>query len=91
MIFKRLGKSVGDLINGDAVIVLHTEGYYKGGNTTTVRYELADFMDDSPPFIEVCFINKEDECVYFTSNLEELIYEIDGMFCVKGLNGEHHG
>ena len=88
---KELDKKVGDLINGDEVIVIHTNGFYKGGNTTKVKYDLANFMDDTPPFIEVMFMNKDDDCVYFTADLSEPIYDLCGMFCVKGLDGDMHG
>lgn len=84
-------RKVGDLLNEELVIIIHTDGCYKGGNTTKVKYELADFMDDAPPFIEVCFINKDDDCVYFTEDLTEPVYESEGMLFVKGLKGEYHG
>lgn len=65
------GKTVGELLNNDEVIVVITEGSYKGGHTTKVKYELADFMDDEPPFMEIVFVDKYDEAVYFTADMVE--------------------
>lgn len=80
---KNSGKKVGDLINGDVVVVILTEGVYKGGYNTTVKYELADFMDDEPPFIEVSFVTEQDDTVFFTDDLSQPVYELDGLLFVK--------
>lgn len=76
------GKTVGELLNNDEVIVVITEGSYKGGHTTKVKYELADFMDDEPPFMEIVFVDKYDEAVYFTADMSEPVYELDGLTVV---------
>lgn len=78
------GKTVGKLLNDDEVIVIITEGSYKGGHTTKVKYELADFMDDEPPFMEIVFVDKFDEAVYFTADMAEPVYELDGLTVVIG-------
>ena len=78
------GKVVGKLLNGDEVIVIITDGAYKGGHTTKVKYELADFMDDEPPFMEILFIDKYDDTVYFTADMTETVYELNGLLVVIG-------
>lgn len=77
------GMTVGQLLNDNLVVVILTEGVYKGGYTTTVKYELADFMDDEPPFIEVSFITKQGDTVFFTEDLSQPVYELDGLLVVK--------
>ena len=77
------GMTVGQLLNDTLVVVILTEGVYKGGYTTTVKYELADFMDDEPPFIEVSFITKQGDAVFFTEDLSQPVYELDGLLVVK--------
>lgn len=78
------GKTVGRFLNGDEVIVIITDGAYKGGHTTKVRYELADFMDDEPPFMEILFVDKYDDTVYFTADMAEPVYELNGLLVVIG-------
>ena len=86
MIYKLIdsGKKVGELLNDDVVVVIATDGAYKGGHTTKVRYELADFMDDEPPFMEVLFVDKYDDVVYFTEDMNQPVYEMNGMYVVEG-------
>lgn len=78
------GSKVGKLLNGDEVIVIITDGAYKGGHTTKVKYELADFMDDEPPFMEILFVDKYDDTVYFTADMRETVYELNGLSVVIG-------
>lgn len=78
------GKTVGKLLNGDEVIVIIKDGAYKGGHTTKVKYELADFMDDEPPFMEILFVDKYDDTVYFTADMIEPVYELNGLLVVVG-------
>lgn len=78
------GKTVGKLLSNDEVIVIITEGSYKGGHTTKVRYELADFMYDEPPFMEILFVDKYDEAVYFTADMSEPVYDLNGLAVVVG-------
>ena len=80
------GKKVGNLLNDDEVVVIITDGAYKGGHTTKVRYELADFMDDEPPFMEILFVDKYDDVVYFTENMNQPVYELNGVYIVEGEN-----
>ena len=82
------GKKVGELLNDDIVIIIATDGAYKGGHTTKVRYELADFMDDEPPFMEILFVDKYDDVVYFTENMEQPVYELNGVYIIKGEGNE---
>lgn len=79
------GKKVSDLLNGETVIVIHTTGWREGAETTTVRYELADFMDDEPPFMEILFVDKYDNVVYFTEDMDEPVYDLEGLYVVKGV------
>lgn len=78
------GKTVGELLNNEEVIVIITDGAYKGGHTTKVKYELADFMDDEPPFMEILFVDKYDDTVYFTADMSEPVYELNGLLVVVG-------
>ena len=86
MIYKLIdsGKKVGELLNDDVVVVIATDGAYRGGHTAKVRYELADFMDDEPPFMEVLFVDKYDDVVYFTADMTEVVYELNGLLIVIG-------
>lgn len=52
--FKDSGKTVGDLRNGDEVIVI-----YKGlPNKTVICLDLIDYMDDVEPYIETLFVSE---------------------------------
>lgn len=82
---KPTSKKVSDLLNGTTVVVIHTEGWREGAETTTVRYELADFMDDEPPFMEILFVDKYDNVVYFTEDMNEPVYDLEGLYIVKGV------
>lgn len=84
LVIPNSGKKVGELLNKDEVIVIITDGAYKGGHTTKVKYELADFMDDEPPFMEVLFVDKYDDTVYFTADMSEVVYELNGLMVVIG-------
>lgn len=81
------GSVVGKLLNDDEVTVVITDGAYKGGHTTKVKYELADFMDDEPPFMEILFVDKYDDTVYFTADMSEPVYELNGLLVVIGKGG----
>lgn len=84
LVIPHSGKKVGELLNDDVVVVIiATDGAYKGGHTTKVRYELADFMDDEPPFMEVLFVDKYDDVVYFTEDMNQPVYEMNGMYVVE--------
>lgn len=78
------GKVVGDLLNDDIVIVLYTKPPHIGAETCIVKYELADFLEDEPPFIEVCFLDSSEGAYYFTENLQQKVYMIDGVYVVRG-------
>ena len=84
LVIPHSGKKVGELLNDDVVVVIATDGAYKGGHTAKVRYELADFMDDEPPFMEVLFVDKYDDVVYFTEDMNQPVYEMNGMYVVEG-------
>lgn len=78
------GKVVGDLLNDDVVIVICTKQPNIGAETCIVKYELADFLEDEPPFIEVCFLDSSEDAYYFTENLQQKVYMIDGVYVVRG-------
>lgn len=82
------GKVVGDLLNDDVVVVICTRDRPIGARTCTVKYELADFLEDEPPFIEVCFMDDYDDAFYFTENLQQKVYMIDGVYVVRGDKNE---
>ena len=86
LVMPNSGKKVGELLNDDVVVVIATDGAYRGGHTAKVRYELADFMDDEPPFMEVLFVDKYDDVVYFTEDMNQPVYEMNGMYVVEGDN-----
>lgn len=78
------GKVVGDLLNDDVVVVIYTKPPNIGAETCIVKYELADFLEDEPPFIEVCFLDSSEVAYYFTENLQQKVYMIDGVYIVRG-------
>ena len=79
MNFKKSDKQVKDLLNGEEVVVLSGGFAYN----TLVEWTLADFMEDSPPFVEVNFNERcEDETIYYTSDLETPLYEFNGLLVV---------
>lgn len=72
------GKTVGELFNGEEVIVIITEGSYKGGHTAKVIYEL------TTGFVAIVFVSKYGEAVYYTADMSEPVYELDGLKVVVG-------
>ena len=67
MNFKLSERKVKDLLNGEEVILLSGRFAYN----TLVEWVLADFLDDVPPFLEVCFNERmEGDTVYHTANVE---------------------
>lgn len=82
------GKVVGDLLNDDVAIVICTKPPNIGAETCIVKYELADFLEDEPPFIEVCFLDSSEDAYYFTENLQQKVYMIDGVYVVRGDKNE---
>ena len=80
MNFKLSDRKVKDLLNGEDVVVISDKLFYN----CIVKWELADFDDTRPPFVEVCFNERcEEDTIYFTDNLEQDVYELDGVFIVK--------
>lgn len=79
MCFKKSNRKVGDLLNGERVVVIDGGFAYN----TTVEWGLADFLDDKPPFVEVNFNERcEGDTMYFTSDLDESLYEFNGMLFI---------
>lgn len=76
MNFKLSERKVKDLLNGEEVILLSGRFAYN----TIVEWTLVDFLDDVPPFLEVCFNERsEGESIYYTTNLEHELYEVNGL------------
>lgn len=74
MCFKKSNRKVRDLLNGECVVVIDGGFAYN----TIVEWSLADFLDDKPPFVEVNFNERcEGDTMYFTSNLDESLYEFN--------------
>lgn len=72
-------KKVRDLVNGDSVIVF-SEGF---AYNTTVEWTLADFMEDEPPFVEVCFNERcEEDTIYYTSDLDRELFCFGGCLII---------
>lgn len=79
MNFKLSERKVKDLLNGEEVILLSGRFVYN----TIVEWVLADFLDDVPPFLEVCFNERvEGDTVYHTSNVEHDLYELNGLIFI---------
>lgn len=87
MNFKLSKRKVKDLLNGDEVILLSGRFAYN----TTVEWTLADFLDDVPPFVEVCFNERTvGDTVYNTADLEHDLYEVNELVfifeeCIVGV------
>ena len=79
MNFKLSERKVKDLLNGEEVILLSGRFAYN----TLVEWALADFLDDVPPFLEVCFNERmEGDTVYHTANVEHDLYELNGLIFI---------
>ena len=79
MNFKLSERKVKDLLNGEEVILLSGRFVYN----TLVEWVLADFLDDVPPFLEVCFNERmEGDTVYHTANVEHDLYELNGLIFI---------
>ena len=79
MNFKLSGRKVKDLLNGEEVTLLSGRFAYN----TLVEWVLADFLDDVPPFLEVCFNERmEGDTVYHTANVEHDLYELNGLIFI---------
>ena len=79
MNFKLSDRKVKDLLNGEGVILLSGRFAYN----TIVEWTLADFLDDVPPFVEVCFNERiVGDTVYNTADLEHNLYEINGLIFI---------
>lgn len=79
MNFKLSERKVKDLLNGEEVILLSGRFVYN----TLVEWVLADFLEDIPPFLEVCFNERmEGDTVYHTANVEHDLYELNGLIFI---------
>lgn len=82
MNFKLSDRKIKDLLNDEDVVVISDKLFYN----CIVKWELADFDDTKPPFMEVCFNERsEEDTIYFTDNLEKELYELDGVTIIKEL------
>lgn len=85
MIFKSSNRKVKDLLNGEEVILLSGRFAYN----TIVEWTLADFLDDVPPFVEVCFNERtEGDTVYNTADLGHDLYEVNGLIFIFEVSSE---
>ena len=79
MNFKLSERKVKDLLNGEEVVLLSERFAYN----TLVEWSLADFLDDIPPFLEVCFNERmEGDTVYHTANVNHDLYELNGLIFI---------
>mgnify|MGYP000435024391 CR=1 FL=1 len=76
---KLSGKKVKDLRHGDMVICV-----YKGISTVTFySNEIADHLEDAPPFLEVLFVDRcTEEAILCVSNLDKELYEVNNVLVV---------
>lgn len=74
MYFKKTQRKFKDLLNGESVIVLSGEFAFN----TTVKWEIADYLDDVPPFLEITFIERteDSDAVYYTKDLDKDVYQL---------------
>lgn len=85
MNIKKSEKKVKDLINGESVIVF-SDGF---SYNTIVEWTLADFMEDEPPFVEVCFNERcEGDTIYYTSDLDQELFEFNECLIIVEENGK---
>lgn len=85
MNFKLSERKVKDLLNGEEVILLSGRFAYN----TLVEWTLADFLEDVPPFVEVCFNERTvGDTIYNTANLEHHLYEVNGLIFIFEVSSE---
>lgn len=79
MNFKVSSKPVKHLLNGTEVVVLSGKFVFN----TVVEWQLADFSDEVPPYLEVLFVDRcTEETILCVSNLDQEVYELGDVLLV---------
>lgn len=79
MNFKVSSKPVKHLLNGTEVVVLSGKFVFN----TVVEWQLADFSDEVPPYLEVLFVERcTEETILCVSNLDQEVYELGDVLLV---------
>lgn len=83
MNFKVSSKPVKHLLNGTDVVVLSGKFVFN----TVVEWQLADFSDEVPPYLEVLFVDRcTEETILCVSNLDQEVYELGDVLLVVDKN-----
>lgn len=83
MNFKVSSKPVNHLLNGTEVVVLSGKFVFN----TVVEWQLADFSDEVPPYLEVLFVERcTEETILCVSNLDQEVYELGDVLLVVDKN-----
>lgn len=83
MNFKVSSKPVKHLLNGTEVVVLSGKFVFN----TVVEWQLADFSDEVPPYLEVLFVERcTEETILCVSNLDQEVYELGNVLLVVDKN-----
>ena len=73
MNFKVSSKPVKHLLNGTEVVVLSGKFVFN----TVVEWQLADFSDEVPPYLEVLFVDRcTEETILCVSNLDHELGDV---------------
>ena len=79
MNFNISDKQVKHLLNGTEVVVFSGNFVFN----TIVEWHLADHLEDSPPFLEVLFVDRcTEEVILCVSNLDQVVYDLEGVLIV---------
>ena len=83
MNFKVSSKPIKHLLNGTEVVVLSGKFVFN----TVVEWQLADFSDEVPPYLEVLFVDRcTEETILCVSNLDQEVYELGDVLLVVDKN-----
>lgn len=83
MNFKVSSKPIKHLLNGTEVVVLSGKFVFN----TVVEWQLADFSDEVPPYLEVLFVERcTEETILCVSNLDQEVYELGDVLLVVDKN-----
>ena len=79
MYFKVSDKQVKHLLNGTEVVVFSGKFVFN----TIVEWHLADHLEDTPPFLEVLFVDRcTEEAILCVSNLDQVVYDLEGVLII---------
>ena len=79
MNFNVSDKQVKHLLNGAEVVVFSGKIVFN----TIVEWHLADHLEEAPPFLEVLFVDRcTEEAILCVSNLEQVVYDLEGVLIV---------